>query len=100
MSRPIRPTYGAGKSLAVTATSARVSLPTGGTTQVLLFNRGAEDIFVALGGSSVEATVVIDLFIAAGTGILISREAFETYVAAIAESGNTSTLQINTGTGN
>jgi hypothetical protein len=82
--------------LAVGASSARTTLPSGGGSTVAVYNVGANVAFVQLGSSSVSASTADDQ-VAPG-GFLCLGVGSNTYIAAI-ETAGTTTLNISGGSG-
>ena len=92
--------------LSATSASTRGTLSSSNAPQVAIYNAGPDMVYVALGGSSVTATVPD----ATGAGSLPVPPYFtvptftrgpttQTNVAAICESGQTATVYISVGTG-
>jgi hypothetical protein len=82
-------------TLSVTQTTSNVALPTGAT--IIVYNKGANPAYVALGDGSITAAVTNDV-VAANSWLALVVGA-NTNIAAIADTGKTTTLTISGGTG-
>lgn len=91
-------TPGNSASLAVTATTGSVALPSGSGTVLRLMNDGSTTLYFKFGTSAVTAATT-DTPILAGAIELFSLSASQTYLAGIADSGNTGTLRMTRGEG-
>lgn len=99
MTRAFKPGQSATVSISCTTTTARAAITgaPGAEFQVRLYNAGSATVFVARGGSAVDATTS-SMPLPAGAIEVITCEAAVTHVAAITSSG-TATLYITTGSG-
>lgn len=99
-SPPSTAVQGASATLAVTAASARVALPSSITTYPVVFviNNGTKDAFVKLGTSSVTAATT-DLAIPAGHAMALVASGTVTNIAAICGGSDSTSLYISAWTG-
>jgi hypothetical protein len=95
-SSPYLPVSANTATLAVTSVSARVAIPAGAPTTIVVYNTGANNAFVALGSAAVVATTTNDV-VGAGCWLGFATGA-NVDVAAITAS-STTTLVITSGAG-
>lgn len=84
-------------TLSVTSTSARVAFPGTGTFNAMLTNTGLKTAYYAVGSIAAVATTS-SASLAAGQSVAFPQGA-NTYVAAIAGGGDTTSLTVRSGTG-
>ena len=91
---------GATVNLAVTSTSGRVARTLIGepATQVRLVNAGTVTVFVAFGGSAIDATVAAGIPLLPGTAEVFTLTTEQTNIAGITASG-TATIYATAGRG-
>jgi len=98
------PRPGASVGLAVTASMERKQVSSDVEVDLLMYNQGAKDCYIEIGGSTVTATVTTtsasgSMPIKAGDSRIIRSLGGSVYVAAICDGTDTTTLMVTPGNG-
>jgi hypothetical protein len=97
-SGPFIPNNGGTVTHAVTTTSTTPTALVGSGSDLMFYNAGSSEAFMALGSSTVAASLTTSVGIAPGAYLVFGRPEGTTHVVAITAAG-TATLRVTTGSG-
>ena len=88
----IKPHYGSGVNVSASQTSASSAITVGNATSMIVTNNGSSEVFVLTGQGSAPTADTADMIVMGGERIVLDISPETTHVAAICNSGETTSV--------